>query len=101
MTLESILAILAAESFQIGSLSQSPRGWEVTLWSGPVGYSNYTCATASSPAIALTTALSDLRNTGGKPLECNEVIDKAEIRSALDSILARLAPPSEPIKRRI
>lgn len=101
MTTDEALALLAASGYVLGSLSQSPRGWEVTLWSGTVGYSNYTCATASSPAIALTAALSDLRSTGGKSLECNEVIDKAEIRSALDSILARLAPPSEPIKRRI
>lgn len=101
MTTDEALALLASAGYSLGSLSQSPRGWEVTLWSGPVGYSNYTCATASSPAIALTTALSDLRSTGGKSLECNEVIDKTEIRSALDSILARLTPPSEPIKRRI
>lgn len=97
MTTDEALALLAASGYSLGSLSQSPRGWEVILWSGPIGYSSYSASTAASPALALHSAYLDLRTTGGTELDCNA----PKIKLDLHSFLANLVPPPEPIKRRI
>lgn len=97
MTTDFALASLAAAGFTLGSLSQSPRGWEVIIWSGPVGYSSYTVATAASPALAITHAITTMQSTGGTELDCNA----PKIKLDLSAFLANLVPPAEPIKRRI
>lgn len=97
MTTDDALASLAASGYQLGSLSQSSRGWEVIIWSGSIGYSTYASATASSPADAISTAMLHLRSTGGTELDCNA----PKIKLDLHSFLKNLVPPPEPIKRRI
>ena len=97
MTTDDALALLATSGYTLGSLSQSPRGWEVILWSGPIGYSSYAVATADSPALAIIHAITTLQTTGGIELDCNA----PKIKLDLHSFLANLVPPAEPIKRRI
>lgn len=97
MTTDDALILLAASGYTLGSLSQSPRGWEVILWSGPIGYSTYAIATADSPALALSTARLHLQSTGGTELDSNAPKIKLDLHSFIKSI----TPPAEPIKRRI
>lgn len=97
MTTDEALALIASSGYQLGSLSQSSRGWEVILWSGPIGYSTYTVATADSPALALESARLHMQATGGTELDCNA----PKIKLDLHSFLKNLVPPPEPIKRRI
>ena len=97
MTTDDILTLIAASGYSLGSLSQSPRGWEVILWSGPIGYSTYSAATASSPAAAISAAMLHLQTTGGTELDCNAPKIKLDLHSFIKSI----TPPAEPIKRRI
>lgn len=97
MTTDEALALIASSGYQLGSLSQSPRGWEVIIWSGSIGYSTYTVATADSPALALTLATESMHTTGGTELDCNA----PKIKLDLSAFLANLVPPPEPIKRRI
>lgn len=97
MTTDDILTLIAASGYVLGSLSQSPRGWEVILWSGPIGYSTYAAATAASPAKALHSAMIDLQTSGGTELDCNA----PKIKLDLQSFLANIIPSAEPIKRRI
>ena len=97
MTTDDILTLIAASGYSLGSLSQSPRGWEVILWSGPIGYSTYAAATAASPAKALHSAMIDLQTSGGTELDSNA----PKIKLDLHSFLANIIPPAEPIKRRI
>jgi hypothetical protein len=97
MTTDDILTLIAASGYTLGSLSQSPRGWEVILWSGPIGYSTYAAATANSPALAISAAMLHLRTTGGTELDSNAPKIKLDLHSFIKSI----TPPAEPIKRRI
>jgi len=97
VTTDDILALIASADYQLGSLSQSPRGWEVILWSGPIGYSTYAASTAASPALALHSAYLNLRTSGGTELDCNA----PKVKLDLQSFLANIIPPPEPIKRRI
>ena len=97
MTTDDILTLIAASGYSLGSLSQSPRGWEVILWSGPIGYSTYAAATAASPAKALHSAMIDLQTSGGTELDSNA----PKIKLDLHSFLANIIPPAEPINRRI
>ena len=97
MTTDEALALLAASGYVLGSLSQSPRGWEVILWSGPIGYSTYAAATADSPAKSIYSAYLHLRTTGGTELDSNAPKIKLDLHSFIKSI----TPPAEPIKRRI
>lgn len=97
MTTDSALASIASAGYSLGSLSQSPRGWEVILWSGPIGYSTYAAATADSPALAISAAMLHLQTTGGTELDSNA----PKIKLDLHSFLANIIPPAEPINRRI
>lgn len=97
MTTDDALASLASANYTLGSLSQSPRGWEVIIWSGPIGYSSYAVATATSPADAITCAKNNMSSTGGTDLDSNAPKIKLDLSSFLKSII----PPAEPIKRRI
>ncbi len=97
MTTDDALAALASTGYTLGSLSQSPRDWEVILWSGQIGYSTYSTATADSPAKALEAARLHLQSSGGTELDCNAPKIKLDLHSFIKSI----TPPAEPIKRRI
>ena len=97
MTTDEALALVTASGYTLGSLSQSPRGWEVILWAGPIGYSPYSASTAASPAAALHSAMLDLQTSGGTELDSNA----PKIKLDLHSFLKNLVPPAEPIKRRI
>ena len=97
MTTDDALASLASANYTLGSLSQSPRGWEVIIWSGPIGYSTYSVSTAASPALAITNAIVTMQSTGGTELDSNAPKIKLDLSSFLKSII----PPAEPIKRRI
>lgn len=97
MTTDEALALVTASGYTLGSLSQSPRGWEVILWSGPIGYSTYAAATANSPAKSIYSAMLHLQTSGGTELDSNA----PKIKLDLHSFLKNLVPPAEPIKRRI
>ena len=97
MTTDDALTLITVSGYSLGSLSQSPRGWEVILWSGPIGYSSYAASTADSPAKALHSAMLHLQTTGGTELDSNAPKIKLDLHSFIKSI----TPPAEPIKRRI
>jgi hypothetical protein len=93
--LESLL--LSLPPYRLGSLSHTSRGWEVLLWSGPIGYSTYAVGShPSSPYSALTSALLNLRDNP-LTLECNEP------KASYSSLSALFAKPSVPLdfKKRI
>jgi hypothetical protein len=97
LPVEYYLDKIIEAGYSLGSLSQSPRGWEVILWSGPIGYSSYAASTADSPAKALHSAMLHLQTTGGTELDSNAPKIKLDLHSFIKSI----TPPAEPIKRRI
>jgi len=89
-------SLLALAPLRLGSLSSSPRGWEVILWSGPIGYSTYGVGHGLTPSEALASAQSDLR-TSPHSLDCNEP------KASYSSLSALFSQPKVPFdfKKRI
>lgn len=75
--------------YRIGSASQSSHGWELTLWSGQVGYSDYVCTSHESLSRAIELAIDDFDSGLGKSLNANL---RKVTSFELNSILANLRP---------
>ena len=75
--------------YRIGNAAQSSRGWELTLWSGQVGYSDYVCTHDLSLSRAIELAIDSFDNGLGKSLDAN--LPKVSYFE-LNSILANLRP---------
>ena len=89
MSLSRTIAHANSLGYHIGNAAQSPRGWELTLWSGQVGYSDYVCTHHESLSRAIELAIDDFCDGKGKSLDSN----LPKITSfELNSILANLRP---------
>ena len=100
MTLDHLFLKARLAGYTIGQLSQTPRGWDIILWSGPVGYSTYASpAYSPSPHSALLTAIDILDRGEGSTLACNAIATEATT-SNLREILTRLKPAQPAIHRR-
>lgn len=89
MNLSQAIAHANSLGYRIGNASQSPRGWELTLWSGQVGYSDYVCTCHESLSRAIELAIDAFDSDLGKSLDANlRKITSFE----LNSILANLRP---------
>ena len=89
MNLSATIAHANSLGYHIGNAAQSPRGWELTLWSGQVGYSDYVCTHHESLSRAIELAIDDFCDGKGKSLDSN----LPKITSfELNSILANLRP---------
>ena len=98
--LDTIL-LACASPYTIGQIAQSPRGWEVTLWSGQIGYSSYACATATNLRSALSSAAT-LLSLGGTELESNlPVIRPAGLDALFTNLRSRLTANQPKLTRRI
>lgn len=89
MTLSSTIAHANSLGYRIGSAAQSPRGWELTLWSGQVGYSDYVCTSDLSLSRAIELAILQFDLGNGKSLDANL---RKVTAFDLNSILANLRP---------
>lgn len=89
MSLSKTIAHANSLGYRIGSASQSPRGWELTLWSGQVGYSDYVCTCHESLSRAIELAIDDFCDGKGKSLDSNL---RKVTAFELNSILANLRP---------
>ena len=89
MNLPSTIAHANSLGYRIGSASQSSRGWELTLWSGQVGYSDYVCTSHESLSRAIELAIADFDSGLGKSLDANL---RKVTTFELNSILANLRP---------
>jgi hypothetical protein len=89
MNLSATIAHANSLGYRIGSASQSPRGWELTLWSGQVGYSDYVCTSHESLSRAIELAIDDFCDGKGKSLDSNL---RKVTAFELNSILANLRP---------
>jgi len=89
VSLSKTIAHANSLGYRIGSASQSPRGWELTLWSGQVGYSDYVCASHESLSRAIELAIDDFCDGKGKSLDANL---RKVTSFELNSILANLRP---------
>jgi hypothetical protein len=89
MNLSATIAHANSLGYRIGSASQSPRGWELTLWSGQVGYSDYVCTSHESLSRAIELAIADFDSGLGKSLDANL---RKVTAFELNSILANLRP---------
>ena len=92
MTSDPLLATIAHANslgYRIGSASQSSRGWELTLWSGQVGYSDYVCTHDLSLSRAIELAIDAFADGLGKSLDANQ---PKITNFDLNSILANLRP---------
>ena len=100
MTLDHLFLKARLAGYTIGQLSQTPRGWDIILWSGPIGYSTYaTPAYSPSPHTALLTAIDILDRGEGHTLACN-VVTSEPAASNLREILDRLKPSQPATHRR-
>jgi len=89
VSLSKTIAHANSLGYRIGNAAQSPRGWELTLWSGQVGYSDYVCTSHESLSRAIELAIADFDSGLGKSLDSN----LPKITSfELNSILANLRP---------
>jgi hypothetical protein len=89
VSLSKTIAHANSLGYRIGSASQSPRGWELTLWSGQVGYSDYVCTCHESLSRAIELAIDDFCDGKGKSLDSNL---RKVTAFELNSILANLRP---------
>ena len=89
MNLSQIIVHANSLGYRIGNASQSPRGWELTLWSGQVGYSDYICTHHESLSRAIELAIGAFNSGLGKSLDAN--LPKVS-SFELNSILANLRP---------
>lgn len=89
MTLSATIAHANSFGYRIGNAAQSSRGWELTLWSGQVGYSDYVCTHDLSLSRAIELAIDAFDNGLGKSLDAN--LPKVS-SFELNSILANLRP---------
>lgn len=89
MNLSATIAHANSLGYRIGNAAQSPRGWELTLWSGQVGYSDYVCTTHESLSRAIELAIDDFCDGKGKSLDANL---RKVTAFELNSILANLRP---------
>lgn len=89
MSLSRTIAHANSLGYRIGNAAQSPRGWELTLWSGQVGYSDYVCTTHESLSRAIELAIDDFCDGKGKSLDSNL---RKVTAFELNSILANLRP---------
>ena len=89
MNLSATIAHANSLGYRIGNAAQSPRGWELTLWSGQVGYSDYVCTYHESLSRAIELAIDDFCDGKGKSLDAN--LPKVS-SFELNSILANLRP---------
>ena len=89
MNLSATIAHANSLGYRIGNAAQSPRGWELTLWSGQVGYSDYVCTTHESLSRAIELAIADFDSGLGKSLDSNL---RKVTAFELNSILANLRP---------
>ena len=89
MNLSQIIGHANSLGYRIGNASQSPRGWELTLWSGQVGYSDYVCTSDLSLSRAIELAILQFDLGNGKSLDANL---RKVTSFELNSILANLRP---------
>ena len=89
MNLSRTIAHANSLGYRIGNAAQSPRGWELTLWSGQVGYSDYVCTCHESLSRAIELAIDDFCDGKGKSLDSNL---RKVTAFELNSILANLRP---------
>jgi len=89
VSLSKTIAHANSLGYRIGSASQSPRGWELTLWSGQVGYSDYVCTSHESLSRAIELAIDDFCDGKGKSLDANL---RKVTSFELNSILTNLRP---------
>lgn len=89
MSLSKTIARANSLGYRIGNAAQSPRGWELTLWSGQVGYSDYVCTSHESLSRAIELAIDDFCDGKGKSLDSNL---RKVTAFELNSILANLRP---------
>ena len=89
MSLSKTIAHANSLGYRIGNAAQSPRGWELTLWSGQVGYSDYVCTSHESLSRAIELAIADFDSGLGKSLDSNL---RKVTAFELNSILANLRP---------
>lgn len=89
LALPAIIAHANTAGYRIGNAAQSPRGWELTLWSGQVGYSDYVCTCHESLSRAIELAIDDFCDGKGKSLDSNL---RKVTAFELNSILANLRP---------
>ena len=87
--LPSLIAHANSLGYRIGNAAQSSRGWELTLWSGQVGYSDYVCTHDLSLSRAIELAIDAFANGYYKSLDAN--LPKVS-SFELNSILANLRP---------
>lgn len=89
MNLSQIIVHANSLGYRIGNASQSRRGWELTLWSGQVGYSDYVCTSDLSLSRAIELAILQFDLGNGKSLDANL---RKVTAFDLNSILANLRP---------
>jgi hypothetical protein len=89
VSLSKTIARANSLGYRIGNAAQSPRGWELTLWSGQVGYSDYVCTSHESLSRAIELAIDDFCDGKGKSLDSNL---RKVTAFELNSILANLRP---------
>ena len=87
--LPSLIAHANSLGYCIGNAAQSSRGWELTLWPGQVGYSDYVCTHDISLSRAIELAIDAFADGLGKSLDAN--LPKVS-SFELNSILANLRP---------
>jgi len=89
MSLSQTIAHANSLGYRIGNAAQSPRGWELTLWSGQVGYSDYVCTSHESLSRAIELAIDEFDLGNGKSLDSNL---RKVTNFELSSILSNLRP---------
>ena len=89
MNLSRTIAHTNSLGYRIGNAAQSPRGWELTLWSGQVGYSDYVCTYHENLSRAIELAIDNFCDGNGKSLDTNL---RKVTNFELSSILANLRP---------
>jgi hypothetical protein len=89
MSLSRTIAHANTAGYRIGNAAQSPRGWELTLWSGQVGYSDYVCTCHENLSRAIELAIDEFDLGNGKSLDSNL---RKVTNFELSSILSNLRP---------
>ena len=89
MSLSRTIAHANALGYRIGNAAQSSRGWELILWSGQVGYSDYVCTCHENLSRAIELAIAEFDLGNGKSLDSNL---RKVTNFELSSILANLRP---------
>jgi len=89
LALPAAIAHANSLGYRIGNAAQSPRGWELTLWSGQVGYSDYVCTCHEYLSRAIELAIDEFDLGNGKSLDANL---RKVTNFELSAILANLRP---------